>query len=205
MSHKSALIESMILPPIPVWAAMQDYSIVYLEAKENYQKRSFRNRFYLAGPQGRALITVPLDKGKNKQMPIKEVKITRDQLWARNALRLIQSNYGSAPFFDYIFDDLKKIFDKRHQSLFEFNKDLFELCLEHLQLSIEIKETDAFLPVGAMSEFRDLRYMFKPTEAFFAKEATSYEQVFTTELGFIPNLSILDLLMCRGPEAYAFL
>ena len=117
----SVLIETMFLPPIPVMKTIVRHSELLIEACENYQKRSFRNRLYLSGPQGRFLYTIPLVKGKNQGKPIKEVRIAADSDWRQLLVKQIRSNYGSAPFYDHYKSVVEDMLSIKSAYLFEFN------------------------------------------------------------------------------------
>ena len=196
------LLETMTLPPIPVMAAIVRYSDVWIEARENYQKRSFRNRFYVSGPQGRKLITVPLKKGKNQQVPIRDVLISYDDNWPIQMLRHLKASYGSAPYFNYYYPDIATILSKRiWTTLFEFNHTLLEWVISSLNCQINLSFTENY-ESNYRNDVIDLRNQFMPTNEFFEsyKSSERYQQVFENTTGFQANLSILDMLMCCGPE-----
>ncbi|MBK9376774.1 MAG: WbqC family protein [Saprospiraceae bacterium] len=68
------LIESMLFPPVVVMSHISHYQTIVLEARENYQKKSYRNRFELGSVQGPISLSVPLVKGKHQQQVITETK-----------------------------------------------------------------------------------------------------------------------------------
>ena len=92
------LIESQCLPPIPSLQRFFQKKTVWIEVHENYQKRSFRNRFQLAGPNGVERFSIPLAKGKNQGQQISQVQIAYDDDWIRTLSGMFQTNYGSARF-----------------------------------------------------------------------------------------------------------
>ncbi len=197
----TVLIETTCLPPIPVVSTIVRHSRLLIEAHEHYQKRSFRNRIYLNGPQGRTLFTIPLEKGKNEQMKIKEVRIAHDVAWPSIFLKLIRSNYGSAPYFEFVIDDLNVLFMKNWKYLWDLNLGLWEIMTKLLHLSIEINTTDTYNQRPSPGVL-DLRGQFLPSKSFFSSNMSQeYQQVFSDKHGFVPHLSILDLFMCCGPES----
>ena len=72
-----------------------------IERHESYQRRGFRNRALIAGPNKLMTLTVPLTKGKNQRMPITEVRINDDTDWRREHRQSISTAYGRAPYYDY--------------------------------------------------------------------------------------------------------
>ena len=195
----------MCLPPIPVMRKIVRHSELILEAHEHYQKRSFRNRIYLNGPQGRTLFTIPLVKGKNQEMLITEVKIANDEPWASVLLKKIFTNYGSAPYFEFIIDDLELILEQSWTTLWDLNTALNEMIIKHLGIAIKVTQTQSYQKIPD-PKILDLRGEFKVHPSFFKAPCRySYDQVFSNKLGFISHLSILDLYMSCGPESLLIL
>lgn len=196
----SVLLETMCLPPVPVMATLVKHSELIIEAHENYQKRSFRNRIYLSGPQGTLCFTIPLAKGKNQQKPIQDVTISEEEDWQTSLIKHVQSFYGSAPYFDYYYDSLREIICSNHTYLFELNKQLLKWVFLHIDAEINISYTEQYNLEYRIS-VDDMRSVFKPNQSFFGHpDLIRYNQIFEEKNGFIGNLSILDMLMCCGPE-----
>ena len=67
-----------------------------------------------------------------------------------------------------------------------------------------VKHTEAYEPHPAMADFREA---IRPKHPLPDPEFTPlpYYQVFGQKHGFLPNLSILDLLMNEGNESVLFL
>lgn len=178
---------------------------IYLEAKENYQKHSFRNRCAICTVNGKNLLSVPLEKGKNLQCPIKEVRIAYHSDWTRQHLKTMRTAYGNAPFFHHYIDELETIWSYQFKFLFDLNRQIMESLFKILGLDMVIRETTTYEKESPPEfiDFRDLRNLRHPSTADFA--LFSYEQVFSDRLPFVPNLSILDLILCKGPETVSFL
>lgn len=175
-----------------------------LEACENYIKRSYRNRAHLAGPNGIQRLSIPLAKGKNQQQPIGEVQIAYDLPWQSQHWGAIQSAYGRAPFYEEYAPYLQPYFQKKIDSLFEWNLQLIKELLELLQIDTPLVFSEIFVktPDPPIQDFRNTINPKKLLSTTFpAYELSPYPQVFLEKTGFLPNLSILDLLFCTGPEA----
>ena len=69
------LLELPYLPPVSWMALAWQSKTLWLEACENYQKGSYRNRCHIAGPNGIQRLSVPLEKGKHQQTPIRQVRM----------------------------------------------------------------------------------------------------------------------------------
>ncbi len=177
----------------------------YVEAHEHYQKGGFRNRCQIAGPNGVQLLSVPLEKGKNSKMPIKEVKIYQTENWQKIHWDSIQTAYGKSPFFEYYEAEIQAIFFKKWTFLFDLNLELTQLFIELMQISTKLKFTDSYAKTPPASSF-DYRNKLRPNQiAQNTMQTKPYGQVFEAKNGFLANLSILDLLFCTGPEALFYL
>lgn len=161
-----------------------------IEAHENYQKRSARNRYEIITTQGLEVLSIPLQKGKNKQTPIKEVKISYEENWVNKHLQAISSAYGKSPFYEHYMPFVEHLFKKRHEYLYEMNLASLKMIASKIGLPLTIEETTTF----------QNNYTTPPSFV-----VAKYEQVFEDKHGFIPSNSILDLLFCKGPESILYI
>ena len=184
---------------------MQAYGRVAIEACEHYQKGSYRNRCYLAGANGPLRLSLPLESGKHQQLPIREVRTLEPKAWARPHWASIRSAYGKAPFFEHFAPGLQAFFDGPTRALFENNLRLIRWILAELEIAVTIECTSTYLPPqpAGFADFRDELRPGKPEGSEFVPHP--YPQVFEDKHGFLPNMSILDLLFCAGPQAAVIL
>lgn len=182
---------------------MADCNLVLIEAQENYQKKSYRNKCRLIGPNGFCSFSIPLQKGKHNGTAIKKVKISYDEDWSGQFLKLLQSNYSKSPYYDFLIDNLQLILGQNHQYLFDLNMDLLDWIFKFLQFETEIKLTESYYTTAEES-IEDLREHFKPGKDS-DRSFKPYAQVFLEKHGFIPHMSILDLLFCCGRESLNYL
>jgi hypothetical protein len=198
---QACVIELHYLPCIQYVQLFFQYDEIHLEQYEHYQKRSYRNRAKILSPQGVQLLSVPLLKGKHQQMPITEVRIAYHTPWYAQHWHAIQTAYGSAPYFIHYGDDIKNILYSKPDTLYELNLTMLNWIISHVHAPARITETQTY-QLNYQGELHDLRNSIKPG---FKHETAAYPQVFTDRLGFIENLSALDLLMHLGPESYQYL
>lgn len=191
------------MPPVLAVSKMSKSKILIIEACEHYQKKSFRNKCLLLGPNGRHSVSVPLQKGKHNSTPITDVHISYDDMWSNQFLKLCQSNYRKSPYYDFIIDELTAIFNQKHVHLFELNMALLKWIFDFLQFDSEINLTTVYHK-EVDDHIEDLREHFKPNKTPESREKP-YPQVFQEKHGFVPNLSILDLLFCCGRESINYL
>ncbi|MFN0212771.1 MAG: WbqC family protein [Saprospiraceae bacterium] len=198
---KMLLLETLYLPSIAWCSAVWREEVVALETAEHYKKGSLRNRCYLAGPNGPQRLSIPLVKGKHQQTPIREVQISYDEPWQRQHWRTIQAAYGNAPFFEHYADDIRPFYERRWAYLFDYNFEFQTLILQNKMgwTGKFVFQTDYF-PLGTWTQGPDFRDSIQGDlngfPAWFSP--ARYPQVFEERTGFLPNLSVLDLLLCCG-------
>ncbi len=199
-SKMKVLIELPYLPPVAWFAQIWEAEEVVLEACEHFQKGTYRNRCEIAGANGRQLLSVPLEKGKNAQMPIREVRIAYHEKWQQVHWRSIQAAYGNAPFFEHYGPELAVFYEKYWATLFELNMALLQFLLKKFRWPGQLGFSESYLEKGSSNEnwqdFRDQISPKNPPPEWLAQNR--YPQVFEDRHGFLPNLSALDLLFCWG-------
>ena len=200
------LTELQYLGSVDYYAMMLKHGQVIFEQHEHYTKRTYRNRCHILGANGVLKLGIPLQKGKNQQQSIRQTTIAYTNAWHRQHWRSITSAYGNAPFFEFYKDELEVIFECETTSLFDFNLKLTELIIELLQLEIEVLFSETYQKTPTDNVI-DGRSLFLPTKPKVIEniQAVAYPQVFEEKYGFVPQLSILDLMFCQGPSSYQVL
>jgi hypothetical protein len=190
------LIETAYLPPVSWIYLMARAEVIWLDQHEHYVKRSCRSRCALMGANGPIYLSIPLEKGKNQQMPIREVKLAYREDWQRLHWETIKSAYGRAPFYPYYADKLEQLIKTKETFLFDYNLKLLEFLLKSFRIAAPIKLNDSF-ERHVSPPIEDFRSQFYP-EKLIQDNPVKYPQVFEDRFGFAENLSALDLLMCNG-------
>ena len=193
-------------------------AVVWLEGQENFQKQSWRNRCRIYAAEGPQNLSFPIvHEHGTHQLPISQIKIDYTVDWVTQHKRAITSAYRSSAYFEYYCDELFALLDSRPETLFELNLRLIRFFLEKIRLSVEIHVTDDFVPetrangTGApVTPYgRDLRNVIHPKKDNDILHRLGLEkpyfQVFARKYGFIPNLSIMDLLFNEGPDSIIYL
>jgi hypothetical protein len=207
IKDKAILLSSAYFAPVSYFTKLASFSDIYIEQHEHFIKQTYRNRAIILGANGPVALIVPVEKGREQKIKIKDLRISYDEEWQRNHWRTIFSAYNSSPFFEYYSDDLQKYFSKKTTFLLDFNLQITETILELLDIPSELKLTAEFEAVPDRTDnFRE-RINPKPHRNFDDPNflAQTYTQVFSEKFGFIPNLSILDLLFNEGPTSNTIL
>jgi hypothetical protein len=199
----NVLIELHYLPCVDYFAAVTGGDEIVVERHENYLKQSYRNRCRLMTANGVASLTIPVLHNAGKTL-ITDLKVDHTQKWLNIHWRTIQSAYGNAPFYEYYSDDLHNLLFKKHEFLYDLNRDLLTLCLSWLKYPGRVRETLAYEkePAGDFSDMRSLIHPKKACSTTFHNH-TPYSQVFGSM--FVENLSLIDVIFCLGPDARRYL
>lgn len=183
---------------------------VYIEACENYQKQSWRNRCRYYAADGPQYLNFPIVHEGTHELPIREIKVDYSTPWLLRTERAIASAYESSAYFDYYKDELFGILESRPGTLFELDLEIIRFFLRKTGVAANIYLTDEYVPVGETSPYgRDFRGLLHPKRPDTVLKDLGLEkpyfQVFARKYGFIPNLSIMDLLFNEGPESILYL
>ncbi len=194
------LLSTAYFPPIEYFAAIARYSVVFMENAENYVKQSYRNRCRILTSNGVEDLRVPVLHGESRL--ITDVRIDYKMQWVRQSKYAIDSAYFNSPFFEYYRDDLFTIMDSCPPTLWELNRELTAFFCRKVGLESDFSLTGEYRPFWEDCE--DLRDVIHPKKAS-AYEPKKYYQVFSERFGFVPGLSIMDLLFNEGPESICYL
>ena len=209
----TALLATTYFGPVQWYQKLYRYDKVQIECCETFVKQTYRNRSLIATTQGVQALTVPVRSEKLSAKGEELALISDHGNWRHLHWQALQSAYGDSPFFEYYEDDLRPFFtEHRWERLLDFNEAIRKKMCELLDIHPHVEYTTTFLPPTAVvgtvqSPIADFRAAIHPKhpqpDADFV--APPYYQVFASKHGFLPNLSILDLLFNMGPESIFFL
>jgi hypothetical protein len=196
------LIHPSYFPSILQMAAVSQAENVVLEVHGNYQKQTYRNRTYIAHNNGRLLLNIPIKHNKEGvRYHMNSVIIENDFPWQSHHWKSIQTAYRTSPFFEYYEHDLQPLFKKSASNLLDLNILIFNILCEILGIEPAISKTQKY---EHQPKILDLRSLIEAKSSVNHK-FESYTQVLQEHHGFLPNLSVLDLLFNEGPNALNYL
>jgi hypothetical protein len=190
--------------PISQYSEIVKSNSVVFEMEDNFQKQSYRNRCYIYNSNGKQLLNIPVKdkyKGSSQRKKTKDLLVDNDALWQDHHLKSLQTAYRTSPFYEFYEDDLLSIFTKKYTFIQDVNIDTFLFISDALQISQQYSKTGEYIVKTTEKDLRELADVKKQPQKF----VDSYVQMFDDKHGFIPHLSILDLLFMEGPNAISFL
>lgn len=188
---------------INYYISLEQYHTLIFEQYEHYFKGSYSNRYYVAGPNGRLLLSVPLLHSRRERTPLRDLKICNRDGWQVLHWKTLISAYRRSPWFEFYEQELQVMYDHKYEYLLDWNLKAFELVSKWLGKRWEIRLTDSYeMPVDRRNII-DERHRFLPPKGGgdAGPSLLYYPQVFEDRNGFLPGLSILDLLFCEGKNA----
>lgn len=211
----TALLSTTYFGPVQWYQKLYRHDHVLIEACESFVKQTYRNRCCIATAQGVQTLTVPVvhADGGGQSALVGNLLLSDHGNWRHQHWQAITSAYGDSPFLEYYEDDLRPFFfEHRWERLLDFNEAIRSKMCELLDITPDVSLTHYYIKgdddaTHQQSQLSDFRYAIRPKQPLpdAAFQPRPYYQVFSSRHGFLPNLSILDLLLNMGPEAVFYL
>ena len=197
----------MVLPccylaPVSHYRAYYRADEVQLEVCDHFVKQTLRNRCYIDSPNGALALTIPVVKTEGKTM-MKDIRISDHGNWRHQHWMAFESSYRQSPFFEYYADDFAPFYEKKWEFLADFNEDLMALVASLLDIEKPVKRTEG--PPLNLPEGRLLAAKQVSPRGELEGVVVPYYPVIAPRHGFLPDLSIVDLLFNMGPEGVLWL
>ena len=188
------------LPPVSWFAEfLKDENEILLEQHENFPKQTYRSRCNIYGANGKLALILPIHHNGKRAM--KDLELSYAEDWQKLHWKSIKIAYQSSPYFEYYEDKLKQIFSVQPTSLIEFNLNALKIILQILKVEKDYSLTTEFEKKPDAVDLRE-RFSAKKESEYHLPE---YYQTFSDKLGFIKDLSILDVVCNIGPESATYI
>ncbi|MCF8365163.1 MAG: WbqC family protein [Bacteroidales bacterium] len=200
MKYKNpVLLSTAYLPPLHYVGLMLAAPEVFIENHETYLKQSYRNRCEIYTANGKLALSIPVEKVNGNHTKTLDMKISEQTNWQILHWRAISSAYANSPFFLYYKDAIGIFFQEKYNSLLDFNTQLLIGILGLIGVKKQFIFTDKF--EMNPKNVNDFRFSISPKIPPVIFNFQPYYQSFSEKHGFIPGLSILDVLFNMGPES----
>jgi len=220
------LFTTAYLPPVSYLAAMAEEmeglsnrkdgdssigltpSVIYIEACENYQKQSYRNRCRFYAADGVQDLNIPIvHEGGTHKLPVSELKIDWSKPWLQQHQRAIISAYRTSAYFEYYMDDFFAVYEQKPERLIDLNTSLLRFLIEKTGLAVDLRFTEEYSRDGiSCTDLRETIHPKRPNDILARLQLEKpYFQVFAQKHGFQPDLSAIDLLFNEGPDSIGYI
>jgi hypothetical protein len=197
------LLTTAYFPPVSYMAEVLRADAIVIEAFETYPKQTCRNHCVIQGPNGRQVLSIPVSRVNGNHTMTRDVTLSAHAPWQKTHWRSIQTAYSNSPFFLYYQDEIARIFEKKYGYLLDLNMDIMQVLLKLLRVTRRLGLSSAYEKTPAeMSDLRTVSRGKSPGNPF---SQPPYIQVFEARHGFMPGLSVLDVLFNLGPESVFYL
>lgn len=207
MVPEKALLPLFYNAPVQFFTKFFLHSHILIEKHANYNRQSYLNRCIILSANGPLSLSIPVITGNSPNSRYTEVCIDYTKRWNTVHWRAIESAYRNAPFFLYYGDTFHDLYERRFQSLWEWNLTLLNTTLGILEIKKPVAFTEQW--GNSRDDIADYRNSMHPkpsrqkVDPYF--KPVPYFQVFLSRYGFTANLSILDLIFNTGPDASGIL
>ena len=196
----------MVLPccylaPVSHYSAYYRADEVRLEVCDHFTKQTLRNRCWIDSPNGALALTIPVVKTEGKTA-MKDIRISDHGNWRHQHWVALESSYRQSPFFEYYADDFAPFYEKKWEFLADYNEELMALVASLLDIQKSVSRTITYSPHPSSPKGEGT---WLGTPPMGGDRGGLYYQVFAHRHGFLPDLSIVDLLFNLGPEGVLWL
>lgn len=206
-------------------AIMSDTFVVLDDVQ--FQKNGVQNRNLIKTPQGELWLTIPL-KQHNLDTPINKIFVSNVSVYEK-ILKTIEMSYKKCSSFDGVFRILEGCLSPKNEKLHDLNNELFLDALKFLdshpklfyssQMDTVCKKDDLVIELikktgdneylsgsGALSYMNLDKFKKESIKVYVYKfNYSPYKQLWDNKVGFIGNLSIIDLLFNEHINAKKYL
>lgn len=175
-----------------------------MEVSDNYQKQTYRNRAYIYGANGKQLLSVPVLHvgGETGRQLFKEVRVDNSVSWQKIHWKTLETAYRTSPYFEYYEDEIRWFFNQKFDFLLDLNFASIETICRCVQMDIQWDKTLEYQE--QYEDLEDFRYLTSAKKPYEIQQERYY-QIFSDKHGFLPNLSVLDLLFHEGAHSENYL
>lgn len=222
MPKKIAIMQPYLFPYIGYWQAINAVDEYVLLDDVNFIMRGYINRNSILLNKKAHLFTIPLEKPSQNKL-INEIKLNFSDKDKETFLKTIVMAYKKAPYFNDVYPIIEKIIKNSENDLTQYIKFSIETIKNYLNTDTLIKlssdiekdnslhaqdriiainkalEATAYInAIGGQELYDKTEFKKENIELKFIKMNDIEYKQFNNE--FVPNLSIIDVMMFNSPE-----
>ena len=194
------ILSTAYLPSVLYMAMLAQHGNVCIEQHETFPKQTYRNRADIVTGNGLLTLVVPIVHTQGNHTQTSDIGISYQEPWNIRHWRAIVSAYSAAPYFLYYRDGLEAILMQRYERLLALNDAVLRYLIQKLKLPCQVSYSETFSTAA-----NNLGIILTNKHIRNHSSLPPYSQVFEERHGFIPNVTVLDLLFNLGPEAKNYL
>ena len=224
---KISILQPCFLPWLGYFNIIKKSDKVIFLDDVQFDKRSWQQRNQIKTNNGSVFLTIPVFSKNKFYQKIKDVKIDYSNDFIKKHSKSIYHNYSRAKYFDLYFKDLQIIYKKKYLYLDQLNKMFIFMFLEKVfkikrnfynssDLNLKSKKTD--LIVDICKNYNASVYISAPGGKAYLDENLFKQNkieliynefnhpIYNQISGdFLPNMSVIDLIMNEGPNSCNFI
>lgn len=214
-----AVMQPYLFPYIGYFQLIYASDLFLLYDDVSYIKQGFINRNSILSPNGVTRFTVPVPGASSNKL-ISELEFSED---VTKVLRTIAQSYSKAPFFNAVFPMIERIMTVEDRSIASICIQSYEAVFNYLGLAKRFMKTSNIAydrSASARDRLITLCHQFEAdcyinapggqvlySKSDFSKNGVELRFIRSLPIGysqgtegFVPNLSIIDVLMNCSPE-----
>ena len=202
------LLSAFYFGSVEHYRLLAQHRRVIIDIGEHYERQTYRTRTSIVGPNGKQDLTVQIARRSGEKMPMRSVGLSYIETWPQQHVHAIRSAYGNTPWFIHYMDEIEAVVLKKYDRLVDLDLATMRLSMKWLGLMTEVEVSEKYVErdefsVANGNAVLDLRITLHPKRSLppSLKPPQPYPQIFADRHGFIPRMSVMDLVMNTGPEA----
>lgn len=222
------LLSAFYFGSVEHYRILAQHERVIIDIGEHYERQSYRTRTSIVGPNGKQDLAVQIARRPGEKMPMRSVGLSYIETWPQQHVHAIRSAYGNTPWFIHYIDQIETVVLQKYERLVDLDLATMRLGMKWLGLRTEIEVSEQYVesrelpvasggsavalpladpPLATHHSILDLRTVLHPKQSLpgSVEAMRPYTQIFADRHGFVPRMSIIDLVMNTGPEARRFL
>lgn len=195
------LLSAFYFGSVEHYRLLSQHQRVIIDLGEHYERQSYRTRTSIIGPNGKQDLVVQIARKSGEKMPMRSVGLSYVETWPQQHVHAIRSAYGNTPWFIHYIDEIEAVVLKKYDRLADLQLATIDLSMKWSGLTTEVLVSDNY--IEKLDGLADLRIAFHPKRSLPSEvpPVPPYTQVFADRHGFVPRMSIIDLVCNCGPES----